>query len=88
MHVIFDEANFTLPLTKAPAAPLILQQLHYKSDQHDPLESDATHSLVIPTEESHDELQVQDLLPHALLPCHATDGAAGYNLHSDQDCLL
>lgn len=74
-HVVFDEANYTLPMAERPPASQALIDLGYKeSDSH--MEASPT------TSTNTVEAQIQLLTPQAKVPTRGTKHSVGYDTYS------
>jgi dUTP pyrophosphatase len=74
-HVVFDEANYTLPMAERPPASQALIDLGYKeSDSH--MEASPT------TSTNTVEAQIQLLTPQAKVPTCGTKHSVGYDTYS------
>jgi len=80
-HVVFDEANYTLPKSERPAASQALIDLGYKDTE--PADT-TTGPATTPTVEA----QIQLLTPEARTPTRGTPYSVGYDVYSPIAQLL
>ena len=81
-HVVFDEANYTLPKSERPLASQALIDLGYRDLE--PEEPPITGTAPMPTDQAH----IQLLTPEARTPTRGTLHSVGYDVYSPRSQQL